>query len=263
MEGFVKNPKKERNKQEIDKVEKQKTIHTSRTMMFVELSKVMDHAIHDDIYIDSLNQNIVNKKTKNNQDKTTGYLKQLYGFNLSYQPFKFFKYFWQISAEKDKPLLTLLFAIGQDYLLGESYVVIASTKLGDKVTIEKIQENIEGHHPNKFSENTKRSLAQNIASSWKQAGFISGKVKNIRVQPEIGYHAVAYAFLLAYCNGDRGDFILTSKWVKALCLSDSHLREIAIDASKRDLLQYQFAGSVTAISFTNLFTKLGIDGIQS
>jgi hypothetical protein len=230
-------------------------------MMFAELSKVMDHAIYDDMYLESLNQNIANKKTKTNQDKTTGYLKQLYGFDVKYNPFKVFKYFWQIAPEKDKPVLTLLYAIGEDTLLGESYPVVASTKPGDKITVEKLEENIESHYHGRYSENTRRSLAQNIASSWKQAGFITGKVKSIRAQPDIGHHAVAFAFLMAYFNGDRGDFILTSKWSKALCLGDTEIRELAIEAAKRDLLQYQFAGSVTAISFNNLFTKLGIDGI--
>jgi hypothetical protein len=241
-------------------IKKDKTIHTTRTMMFAELSKLMAHAIHDDIYLDSLHQNIANKKTKTNQDKTTGYLKQLYGFDIKYIPFKLFKYFWQIATEKDKPLITFLYALGEDFLLGESYPVIASTKLGEKVTIEKLEENIEVHYPARYSENTRKSLAQNIASSWKQAGFITGKVKNIRTQPDIGYYPVAFAFLMAYCNGDRGDFIMTSKWSKALCLGDTQLRELAIEAARRDLLQYQYAGSVTAISFTNLFNKLGIDG---
>ena len=238
-----------------------KTIHTSRTMMFAELSKVMDHAIQEDIYLDSLDQNIANKKTKTNQDKTTGYLKQLYSFDVKYNPFKAFKYFWRIAPENDKPALALLYAIGEDFLLAESYPVVASTKPGDKVTIEKLEENIESHYKERYSENTRRSLAQNIASSWKQAGFITGKVNNIRTQPEIGYHTVVFAFLMAYFNGERGDFILTSKWSKALCLGDSQLRELAIEAAKRDLLQYQYAGNVTAISFNNLFTKLGINGI--
>ena len=229
--------------------------------MFAELSKVMDHAIHNDIYLDSLNQNIANKKTKNNQDKTTGFLKQLYEFNLAYSPFRFFKYFWQVSEKSDKPILTLLYAIRQDYLLAESYTVVASTKLGSTVAIESIKENVQAQHPNSFSDNTKRSLAQNIASSWKQAGFITGKVRNIRTQPVIGYHVIAFALVLAYLNGERGDYILSSKWAKALCLSDGQLRELAIEAARRDLLQYRYAGNVTAIAFTNIFNKLGIDGI--
>ena len=241
-------------------MEKFKSTHTSRTLMFAELSKVMNHAINDDTYLDSLHQNIANKKTKTNQDKTTGYLRQLYGFDIKYIPFKIFKYFWQIAAEEDKPVITLLYALGEDDLLSESYPIIASTKLGEKVTIEKLEENIKAHYPARYSENTRKSLAQNIASSWKQAHFITGKVKNIRTQPDFGYYAVAFAFLMAYCNGDRGDFIISSKWSKVLCLGDTQLRALAVEAAKRDLLQYQYAGSVTAISFTNLFNKLGIDG---
>ena len=230
-------------------------------MMFAELSKVMDHAIQDDTYLDSLHQNISNKKTKTNQDKTTAYLKQLYSFDLAYLPFKLFKYFWQISSEKDKPLISFLYAIGHDFLLAESYPVIASTKIGEKVTIEKLIANIEESHPDRYSENTCRSIAQNIASTWKQAGFIEGKVKNIRIEPDISYQVVAFSFLMAYCDGARGDFILTSKWVKAINVGDAKLRELAVEAAKRDFLQYQFAGNVTAISFNKLFKKLEIDGI--
>lgn len=229
--------------------------------MFAELSKVMDHAINDDMYLDSLNQNIANKKTKTNQDKTTGYLKQLYGFDVNDNSFKVFKYFWQIAQENDQPALTLLYAIGNDFLLAESYPVVSSTKRGDKVTIEKLEDNIESLYPGRYSENTRRSLAQNIASSWKQAGFIEGKIKNVRVQPEISFVVVAFALLLSYLNGDRGDFILSSVWAKALQLPEIKLRDLAFEASKRDLLQYQYAGNVTTISFNNLMNKIGINGI--
>jgi hypothetical protein len=66
---------------------------------------------------------------------------------------------------------------------------------------------------------------------------------------------------MAYLAELRGDFILTSEWVKALSLSDTIVRELAIEAAKRDLMQYQYAGSVTAISFNNLIKKLEINGI--
>jgi len=238
-----------------------KTIHTSRTIMFAELAKVMDHAIQDDTYLDSLSHNVINKKTKSGIIKTTGFLKTLYGFDLTYFPFRALKYFWQISDEKDKPLLALLYAIGRDYLLVESIAVIIDTKPSEKVSVEKLEENIESYYPKRYSENTRKSLAQNIASSWKQAGFITGKVKNIRTQPDISYHIVAFAFFMAYLNELRGDFILTSKWVKALSLGDNVVRELAIESAKRDLLQYQYAGNVTSISFNNLLTKLEINGI--
>ena len=235
------------------------TIHTSRTLMFTELSKVMDHALHDDRYLESLNENIVNKLTKSNQKKTTGFLKQLYDFDISFPPFICFKYFWQITDVKNKPILSLLYALSKDYLLGESMYVILSTGIGEKVRIEKLEKNIEVYHPKRFTEKTIQSAARNIISSWKQAGYITGKVRNIRTQPNHCYHSVAFAFLMAYLNDYKGDFILSSKWVQALAISESLIRELANEAAKRDLLQYQYAGSVTTISFNNLFKKLNID----
>lgn len=229
--------------------------------MFAELEKVMDHAIQDDSYLDSLNQNITSKKTKSGIIKTMRYLKSLYSLDINYPPFKALKYFWQVSDEKDKPILALLYAIGHDYILQESCSVVIDSKLGEKVTVEKLEENIESYYPNRYSENTRRSMAQNIASSWKQAGFITGRIKNIRTQPSIDYNIMAFAFFMAYLNDVRGDFILTSKWVKALSLGDSKVRELAIEATKRDLLQYQFAGNVTSISFNNLINKLELNGI--
>ena len=66
---------------------------------------------------------------------------------------------------------------------------------------------------------------------------------------------------MAYINGLRGDFIISSKWVKALCLNENQLRELAIEASKRGLIQYQFSGNVTSITCNELFKKLEINDI--
>lgn len=238
-----------------------KTIHTSRTLMFAELARVMDHAAQDDSYLESLKENVTNKRTKTNQEKTLRYLTQLYGFDKMDPVFQCFKYFWQQSAVTDKPILALLYALRNDYLLSESIPVVLSTPTGEKVSTGKLETSIEALHPGRFSDNTRRSIAQNIASSWKQAGYITGKVKNIRTQTHPGYFVVTLALLLSYLNGDRGDFILKSKWVKALGIGEEQVRELAFEAAKRDLLQYQFAGAVTTISFTNLFHKLGIYGI--
>jgi len=68
---------------------------------------------------------------------------------------------------------------------------------------------------------------------------------------------------MAYLNGLRGDFILTSDWVKALTLDERTIRSLAIEAAKRDLLQYQYAGNVTSITFKNLLNKLDINGFEN
>jgi hypothetical protein len=229
-------------------------------MMYAELEKVMAYSIDGNTFLESLGHNVTGKKSNSGIEKTARYLKSLYGFDIQFPPFIAFKYFWKISDSNEKPLIAFVYAITQDDLLAESIQVLQSVKPGEKATIELFEEVIEKYHPNQYSANTRRSMAQNIASSWKQAGFIVGKVKNIRTQPEITYRVACFAFLLAYINGDRGDFIWGSIGVNALCLYESKLRELAIECAKKDLMQYQYAGSVTAINFTNLLNKIGING---
>lgn len=241
-------------------MKKFKTIHTSRTMMYAELEKVMAYSLDNDNFLESLAHNVTGKKSNSGAENTANYLKRLYVFDMQYPPFVAFKYFWKISDTNEKPLIAFIYAVNQDDLLAESVQVLQTVQLDEKVTIELFEEVIAKYHPNQYSANTSRSMAQNIASSWKQAGFINGKIKNIRILPEITYRVACFTFLLAYIKGDRGDFIWGSIGVKALCLYESKLRELAIECGKNDLMQYQYAGSVTAINFTNLLNIIGING---
>lgn len=242
-------------------INKPVTIHTARTLMFAEFAKIMDFSIEKDDYIESLNNNIFGKKSEDNIKQTTTFLTRLYSFDINYPPFRVLKYFWQNSDDNEKPIIALLFGILHDYLLTESINVVTGTKLLDKVNIEKIEANIEKYHPNRFTKNTLRSVAQNIASSWKQAGFITGRIKNIRTQPTITYNIMAFAFIMAYLSNLRGDFIISSKFVKALGLSENQKKELAIEASHRGLIHYQYSGNVTSITCNELLKKLEINDI--
>lgn len=228
--------------------------------MYAELEKVMAYSIDGKKFTEALGQNVTGKKSSSGVVKTARYLKQLYGFNVQDPSFVAFHYFWKVSDVHEKPLIAFLYAVHQDVLLAESIEVLQRKKQGEKASVELFEGVIEKYHPNHYSANTRRSIAQNIASSWKQPGFIEGKVKNIRTQPVVTYRVACFSFLLAYLNGLRGDFIWNSIGVKALCLPESKLRELAMECAKKDLMQYQYAGSVTAISFTNLLNKIGIDG---
>jgi hypothetical protein len=228
--------------------------------MFAELEKVMDYSLEGDTYFEALSNNVTGKKSADGVKQTARFLTKIYSFDISNNFFIAFKYFWTITDTSEKVLISFLYAISQDYLLAESIDVVKSVQIGEKVTVESFENNVEKYYPNKYSKVTRHSIGKNIASSWKQAGFITGKTKNVRTQPEISYRVACFAFLLAYLNGDRGDFIWGSMGVNALCLYESKLRELAIECAKKDLMKYQYAGSVTAINFTNLLNKIGING---
>lgn len=228
-----------------------KTIHTSRTIMFAELAQVMNHLLEGGDFNEILNSNVTGKLSNSNLIKTNRYLRQLYGFDKKDLLFRCFEHYWTLVDNEKKSILTFLFALSNDFLLKESIDIVINSKVGEKVAIEKFDDNIEKYHPGKYSDNTRRSAAQNVASSWKQAGYIQGKMKNIRVQPEQDYYTVAFALLLSYLHGDRGEYILLSKWIKTLALNTEELRDLIKEAAKKDLLQYQFGGNVTVISFDN------------
>lgn len=219
--------------------------------MSSELSQVMNHSIEGGDFNEILNSNVSNKLSNRNLLKTNQYLKQLYGFNEKDLSFRCFKHYWTLADNEKKSIITLLLALSNDFLLSESIDIVVNSKVGERVAIEKFDDNIEKYHQGKYSVNTRRSAAQNVASSWKQAGYIQGKIKNIRVQPIHDYYTVAFALLLSYLHGDRGEYILLSKWVKALALSTDELRDLIKEAAKRDLLQYQYGGNVTVISYEN------------
>lgn len=237
--------------------------HVKRTIMFSEMGRIMNAGSLDESFQKVMEENITNKRTKSNILETNKVLLSLYSFDIEYTPFRVLRYFWNVVDEKQKPLLAFLFAYGRDYLLFESTDVVLTTPIGEKVLTSKLEENLEKYHPNHYSENTRRSIAQNIASSWKQSGYITGKVKNIRTKTSPDYYIVTFALILAYLDGIRGDFLLASKWVKVLDITESQVRELALEAARRDLLQYNYAGGVTTFSFNNIFKILNINGINS
>jgi hypothetical protein len=121
---------------------KQITVHTSRTMMFNEFSRIMENGMAVGSFEKALEDNAANKLTKNNQVKTTKYLEQLYGFKASDSGFVSLLHFWKSSVADIRPLLTLVFVVNRDYLLLESIDLIKSSSMGDKVPISLFEENI-------------------------------------------------------------------------------------------------------------------------
>jgi hypothetical protein len=242
---------------------KVQSVHGSRTMMFLELDRVMAHGLESGNFLHAMNENVFGKQSASGIQKTKGYLRRLYKLDPEDNAFRAFNYFWKMADLEERPLLALIYAIGQDDLLAESIPVMAKVRLGEKAAVELFEEELEKRHSGDYSANTLRSTAQNIASSWKQAGFLEGKVRNIRIQPAISPKVVCFAFLLAFLRGLRGDFILKSTEVKALGLGESALRELALEAKRLGLLDYQYAGGITSVHFHHLLNQIGIDVEQS
>ena len=240
------------------------TVHTSRTIMFAELSKLMDFSTGQDTAFEKLLQdNVIAKQTESNKSKTIKHLTQLFILNEETPAFRVFHYLWSIAPPNEKPLLTLLLALYRDFLLSDSIDTVIKVSAGFPVPVNSIQDCIESLYPSRFSPITLHSISKNIASSWKQSGHITGRYKNIRTKVTPGYHAVTFALFLGYIDGLRGDFLFQPKWIKALDSTEKELKALAHAAAQRDLISFQSAGSVTVINFNLLIQKLNIHGIEN
>lgn len=240
-----------------------KTVHTARTIMFEELSIIMNYTEHLENPLVALEQNVSGKQTMKNLNRTNAALKTLYVFDNNFIPFVLFKHFWQISEESDKNYLTLIFAIGTDYLFRDSKDIILSLQPGESVKSSTLAQFIASKYENKFTPITMASASRNLISSWKQVNYLSKGKNNIRLKTAPGIHAVTFAFLISYLNGDRGSFLFQSQWVKVLDCSDDYLHNSLMEASGQDLLAYKSSGSVRIINFDNFLGKLGMYGLQS
>lgn len=223
----------------------------------------MDFAHQSGDYEHALSANVIGKRSAANLKYTNGHLLKLYHFNAKSPHFNAFAYFWNLTNKSEKQLIAFLFALKSDDLLRQSIEEIQAVEVGKPISPKNIAEGIISRLPNRYSAKTVRSASQNLLSSWKQAGFVLGKVKCRRAKPEITRNVVAFAALLAFLDDLRGNFILQSPYFKALNLPEGELRRLLAEAAQYDLLTYQSAGNITSIHFPHLGGILHSNGIQN
>ena len=118
----------------------------------------------------------------------------------------------------------------------------------------QIAEHIRERYPERFRPTTLKSTAQNLASSWTQAGFLSGKVAKRRSRPIVTPVVASYALVLGYLLGLRGKLLLDSIWTQFLDRSTVEVTHLVLEASKQGWLHYKAVGSVVEITFPGLLT---------
>ena len=145
-------------------------------------------------------------------------LAELYSLDPGVCLFRVFRHFWAMD-EPSRPVLALLAVLTRDTLLRTSVDLILQTHYGEQLTCSAMVAFLDARLPGRFSQATITSLAQNINSTWTQAGYLSGRVKKIRVQPVITPTTVTFALFLADLEGARAQRLFESSWVRILDIS--------------------------------------------
>ncbi len=225
--------------------------------MLGELSLVLDGVLADAPaarYREAIvEDNLLGKATRSTRLKTTEHLIALYSLDPSLALFRLLRSFWA-TEQVGKPMLAFLAASGRDGLLRSITDGILAVPKGQAVSPSEISQVLKEHYPSRFGPTTLEATAQRLASSWTQAGFLTGKVAKRRTLPIVTPQVTSYALVLGYLSGLRGKLLLESIWTRLLDRTHAEVLELATEASKQGWLRLKMAGAVVEINFPGLLT---------
>jgi hypothetical protein len=231
------------------------SVHESRTIMISELSLILEGLPADscaDRYRQAIiDENLLGKATRSTRLKAAGHLTSLYALDPSKAVFRLLRHFW-VGDQLGRPMLAYLAASARDPLLRECSDIVLGYPRGQKLDAFTIAEALLERRPARYRATTLHSTAQNLASSWTQAGYLKGKVNKCRSQPTVTPQVATYSLALAYLCGLRGKLLLESFWAGLLDRTPAELMDQAMEASRQGWLRVKAAGPIVEITFPGL-----------
>ncbi len=221
-------------------------------MMLKELVQVLEGVAADGpsaSYTDAIvEENVLGKPTRSTRERTAKRLAELYGLDPTIPVFRLLRYYW-LGGVEGRPMLAFLLAAARDRLLRDCTPSVQALSIEQSVTPGEIAGWLSENHPGRFQPTTLHSTAQNLASSWAQAGYLCGKVAKRRAPPVVTPCVSAYALSLGFLHGLRGQRLLESTWAGFLDRPAADVMQLAMEASKQGWLRLKAAGGVVDISF--------------
>lgn len=231
--------------------------HAARTMMLEDISVLCGHLPADagraDYAREAIELNSLGKPTKKARELALRHLSTLYGLDPSLAVFRVFRRLWA-SDEAARPVLALFVALARDPLLRSTQGFILAKQPGEMVSREELEQVLAGAHQDRFSPASLKSFAQNVNSTWTQAGYLVGRSRKSRTVPVVTPANVAFALFMGHLEGLAGQRLFTSPWTNLLGRSPSELEALASSASHRGLLVFLNAGGVKEVRFPDYLT---------
>jgi hypothetical protein len=229
--------------------------HTSRTIMLDELRLLLAACPASAGYADYrravADDNAIRKDSYSGRVRSLRGLRELYGLDRNLVLFRALRDLWDADAQA-QPLLAFCCAAARDPLLRQTADFLLALPCGQPATPQMFYKVIAEARPDHYSEKTLLSLGQNLASSWQQAGHLAGKRSKTRASAQCRPTAAAYALLLGYLCGGRGEALFDTLWVRLLDAPAHTLHDQAFLASQQGWLEYRQTGMVTEVAFQHL-----------
>jgi hypothetical protein len=233
-------------------------VHSSRTIMAKELAILINSVPQAENIFDYqhaiIEDNVLLKKTFATRKESFTRLRTIYSLDPKVLVFRALKDLWETSSGSQS-LLSLLCAICRDKFLRASTSIIINTPIGQSLNSEEFEKHIQVELPD-FAKKTVETMSRNISSSWTQSGHLAGRNEKIRSKVIPTAPVVAYALLMGYLCGARGDNLFETPWIKVLDSTVYSLHNLAKNAALSGWLDYKKSGEVTEITFKYLMRNL-------
>jgi len=242
------------------------SVHMARTIMLLELEQLLAavpaSAESRTDYINAIEEdNCLGKRSHKTRVLTRRHLTALYTLNPDIALFRALRYFWQRDLE-GRPLIAALSAYARDSLFRATAPFVLELSEGQVFSREALQGYIDEKYPGRFSKATLLSTAQNLASSWAQAGHLCGKLKKSRAQAKATAGSTAYALFLGYLLGERGQSLFSTDYAKLLDCSFEKAVECAETASRKGWIVFKRVSNVIEVLFPSLLTRQEMEWIR-
>lgn len=231
--------------------------HTARSMMYHEMLDLVCAlplaVTKDDFSRAIVDENVLAKPTQSSRKKSLRHLVELYGMD----PAKtLFRVLWKFGhADIDSlPQLCLVCAYARDPQLRQSFNLVRTLRHGELLERSAMEESLELGFPGRFSPAMKKSMAQNVNTTWTYSGHLAGKARKIKQIVEPRPLSAAYAMFVGYLSGLRGERLLDSDYAALVASNRSQLLPSLSLASAQGLLSLKNAAGIVEFDFSNLLT---------
>jgi hypothetical protein len=211
-------------------------------------------ATKDDFVKTIVEENVLEKPTLSSRRKSLRHLIELYGMDPSKA---LFRVLWELGhADQDSiAQLCLVCAYARDPQLRYSFELIRTLRLGEVLERAAMEQHLENGFPGRFSPAMKKSMAQNVNTTWTFGGHLTGKAKKTRQLPSPRPISAAYAMFVGYLTGLRGERLLDSAFAALVASNRSQLQAALSLASAKGLLSLKKAAGIVEFDFSNLLTS--------
>lgn len=151
-----------------------------------------------------LGRNVLGKTMDSTRKKTLRHMRELYALDEAVPIFGLLRKLEAVDRGESLPLLALQVAWSRDPPLRATTPPVLEAAVGDRVERAGPAQAFEAVLPDQYSAATLKTTTQNAASSWTQAGHLTGHLKKIRQPVKPTTVAVTMALFLGQIAGYHG-----------------------------------------------------------